>query len=293
MISRNDPCWCGSGQKWKKCHYPKQPIQTFDVLKREYKQKHNILLKTPEEIDKIRAASRLAAHILDELCKAAVEGVTTQQLDDLCMKLHKKHNAKPAPLNYGSPPYPKSICTSLNEVVCHGIPDERPLQNGDILNIDVTSILDGYFGDNSRMVCIGKVDAEKQLVVDTSYNCLMESIAILKPGVLLNEIGNVIESVARKAKCSVVYQFVGHGHGIAFHEEPQIYHSYNNIKIPLVEGMTFTIEPMINAGVPEAKIDKKDGWTARTADLKPSAQWEHTVLITKDGHEILTLLKKN
>lgn len=260
-------------------------------MQKLYKSRYDILLKTKEEINKIREASQLAAYILNELCLAAKEGVTTQQLDDLSQKLHKKHHATPAPLGYGHPPYPKTICTSLNEVVCHGIPNDHPLQNGDILNIDVTTQLNGFFGDTSRMVCIGNVNEEKKRVVDTSYECLMESIAILRPGLPLNEIGNVIESVARRNHCSVVYQFVGHGHGIYFHEEPQIHHNYNNIKIPLAEGMTFTIEPMINAGAPEATIDSTDRWTARTVDLRPSAQWEHTVVITQDGHEILTNFK--
>lgn len=289
-MSRNDPCWCGSAKKWKKCHYPTLAKPSLAELRRQYQKRHNILLKTEAEINGIRAASKLAAQILDNICQAAKEGVTTQELDNLSMELHKKHGATPAPLGYGHPPYPKSICTSLNEVVCHGIPDSRKLQNGDIVNIDVTSILNGYYGDNSRMVCIGEVSEEKQLVVDTSYNCLMESIKILKPGVPICEIGNVIETIARDNNCSVVYQFVGHGCGVNFHEEPQIHHNYNQMQIPLEEGMTFTIEPMINAGEAEAKIDPLDGWTARTIDGRASAQWEHQILITRDGHEILTLL---
>jgi methionyl aminopeptidase len=287
MISRNDPCWCGSGKKFKKCHYPQMPKE--DVPK-SYLKNYGIIIKTKKQIEGIRQACKTASQILDELCKAAKAGVTTLELDNLANELHKKANAIPAPLNYGSPPYPKSICTSLNEVICHGIPDETILKEGDILNIDVTCIVNGYFGDTSRMVMIGKVDDEKKNVVETSYECLMKSIEILKSGVKIYQIGNIIEETAKKSHCSVVNQFVGHGVGIAFHEPPQIPHSYNNIQIPFVPGMTFTIEPMINAGVREAVIDSIDNWTARTKDGKPSAQFEHTILITEDGYEILTLL---
>ncbi|MCB1084786.1 MAG: methionyl aminopeptidase, partial [Chlamydiia bacterium] len=216
-------------------------------------------------------------------------GVTTQELDAISMELHREAGATPAPLGYGSPPFPKSICTSLNEVICHGIPDNRPLEEGDILNIDVTAIVDGFYGDNSAMVTIGKISEEKRHVVDVSYECLMRSIKILKPGVLLSEIGKEIEDYATAEGCSVVNQFVAHGVGLNFHEAPQIPHHYNSLDIPLAKGMTFTIEPMINAGVRTAVIDLSDHWTARTADGKPSAQWEHTLAITDDGYEILTL----
>jgi methionyl aminopeptidase len=248
------------------------------------------LLKTPAQIEGIRNACKLAAYILNEACQLAKQGVTTNQINDLIVKLHKEHNAIPAPLGYGDPPFPKACCTSLNEVICHGIPNDTPLKNGDFLNIDVTSILNGYYGDCSAMVAIGTIDPEKKLVMETAYECLMRSIHILKPGILIHEIGDVIEDYAASHKCSVVNQFVGHGVGINFHEAPQIPHHTNNLKIPFVEGMTFTIEPMINAGKRGAQIDPIDKWTARTVDGRASAQWEHTILITKDGHEILTLL---
>lgn len=290
-ISRNDPCWCGSGQKWKKCHYPKEnPSSTNVNLALQYKKQYGIHLKTEEQIDGIRKSCKLAASILNEACLMAKEGVTTNQINDLVVKLHKEAGAIPAPLGYGEPPFPKAICTSLNEVICHGIPNDIPLKKGDILNIDVTSILNGYYGDCSAMVAIGQIDPEKKLVMDVSYECLMRSIAILKPDILVHEIGDVIEDYATSHHCSVVDQFVGHGVGISFHEAPQIPHHTNNIKIPLAEGMIFTIEPMINAGKRKAIIDPTDHWTARTADGRPSAQWEHTLLITKTGHEILTLL---
>jgi len=219
--------------------------------------------------------------------------VTTLELDELSRRLHKEFNAIPAPLGYGSPPFPASICTSLNEVICHGIPDKRPLQDGDILNIDVSCIVDGFFGDCSRMVTIGKTSEEKQRVTEVSLECLNRAIAICKPGNEIWQIGKEIEDYARAHKCSVVNQFVGHGVGIAFHEAPEIPHHYNEIRIPFAPGMTFTIEPMINAGVREGVIDKSDKWTARTKDNKPTAQWEHTILITESGHEILTLPPEN
>lgn len=298
MIGRNDPCWCGSGNKWKNCHYPeesgkKEIKDTKDHdIKDLYLRKYNILIKNEKQIVGIRASCHLASHILDQTCKLAKAGVTTQELNDYASKLHKEAGAIPAPLNYGNPPFPKSICTSLNEVICHGIPDAVPLKEGDIINIDVTCILNGYYGDCSRMVTIGMVSPEKQRVVDVSYECLMRSLAGLKPGLPVSHIGAIIDAYATSHGCSVVNQFVGHGVGVEFHEGPQIPHYRNSIAIPLLPGMTFTIEPMINAGVREAVIDPKDHWTARTKDGKPSAQWEHTVLITETGHEVLTNWKR-
>jgi len=289
MISRNDPCWCGSGSKWKKCHYPSPP--PGGDLQSKYFKKYGILLKSEEQIAKIAHACQVTAEILDKICKAAKVGVTTEELDLLSRKLHSEAGAIPAPLGYGKPPFPKTICTSLNEVICHGIPDHRPLQEGDILNIDVSCIVDGFFGDSSRMVMIGEVSEEKRRVVATSRECLKRAIAICKPGVPIWHIGEAIEEYAATQNCSVVNQFVGHGVGVQFHESPEIPHHRNKIDIELVPGMTFTIEPMINAGVREGVTDPKDGWTTRTRDHKPSAQWEHTLLITDTGHKILTAWK--
>lgn len=289
MIGRNDDCWCGSGKKWKKCHYPKlPPRETTDSLREEYLKKYKIFLKTDQQIAGIRQACRLASKILEATCKLAKEGVTTQELNDFAHKLHLEAGAIPAPLHYGQPPFPRSICTSLNEVICHGIPDKTKLKAGDILNIDVTCILNGYYGDCSKMVSIGKVSPDKQLVVDTAYECLMKSIEILKPEISISKIGETIHNHADEKGCSVVDQFVGHGVGIDFHENPQVLHYRNTRQTILKPGMTFTIEPMINAGSKEAVIDEKDQWTARTIDGKPSAQFEHTILITENGHEILT-----
>jgi len=289
MISRNDLCFCGSGKKWKKCHYPLLPETTPSDLKALYKKKYNITIKTPEQIAGIKEACAFTARTLKILCEHAKPGVTTKDLDDLAKELCKKAGAKSASLNYGSPPFPGAICTSLNEVICHGIPSKIPLVEGDILNIDTAFSLNGYYGDCSAMVCIGKVSPEKKHLVQVSYDCMMKAIHILKPGVKLFEIGQVIEDYALSQGCSVVDAFVSHGVGLSMHEEPQIPHHYNSNQIPLAPGMIFTIEPMINLGVRDAIIDRQDGWTARTADGKASAQWEHTVLITDAGYEILTL----
>lgn len=290
MIGRNDPCWCGSQKKWKHCHFPEKPPKSEQgLIQDRYWKDYRILLKNEEQIAGIRQAGHLAAAILMKLAEHAVEGVTTAELDALSMKLHKEAGAIPAPLGYGDPPFPRSICTSLNDVICHGIPDKTVLKKGDILNIDVTSILKGYYGDCSLMVIVGgETTPERARVVKTAYECLYRAADILKPGVLVSAIGEAITSHATSQGCSVVHQFVAHGVGVDFHEEPQIPHSRNRVDIPLAAGMTFTIEPMINAGVAHAVIDKQDGWTARTKDGKASAQWEHTFLITDTGYEILT-----
>lgn len=291
MIGRNDPCWCGSGAKWKKCHFPKvSGITEEKKLAERYLKQYQILLKTPEQIEGIKRACHLAAVILDKVAAKAAVGVTTNELNSYAEQLHAEAGAIAAPLGYGDPPFPKSICTSLNEEICHGIPDDQPLKNGDILNIDVSVILNGYFGDCSRMVMLGDVSLDKLTVCNVAYECLQRAIKILKPGLLLCEIGDVIEDFAAANDCSVVNQFVGHGVGVAFHEPPQVPHHRNHLNIPLAPGMTFTIEPMINAGVREGVVDPYNLWEARTLDGKPSAQWEHTLLITDSGYEILTLL---
>jgi methionyl aminopeptidase len=287
MISRNDLCWCGSGKKWKKCHYPTTEPLSSVASATHYLKQWGIILKTEQQIQGIKIACQYAAKILDLLCLETKAGRSTLEIEELSRELHKKYGVIPADLGYGDPPYPFTICTSINDVICHGFPDGRTLRSGDIINIDVSCIADGYFGDTSRMVVIENIDDESRRVVDVSYESLQRAIAILKPGVFVSEIGRVIESYATAEGCSVVNQFVGHGTGLHFHEAPDIPHHYNQLHIPLTPGMTFTIEPMINAGVRNAKFDPNK-WTARTADGKPSAQWEHTLLITEAGCEILT-----
>lgn len=293
MRSRNDPCWCGSGQKWKRCHYPQaeSPSMTASQIKKDYLKYFNISIKEVEEIEKIREACQLASDILNKLCEKAKAGVTTLELDGYANQLHEERGVIPAPLNYGMPPFPRSICTSLNDVICHGIPDGTVLKEGDIINIDVTCIHKGFFGDCSKMVCIGAIDKEKELVVDVAYESLMRAIAALKPGLPISTIGDVIEPYAESRGCSVVRDFVGHGIGKAFHEGPQVPHFRNSNDIALVPGMTFTIEPMINAGVSGVVIGS-DQWTARTKDGRASAQWEHTILVTGSGCEVLTAWKR-
>ncbi len=291
MIGRNDNCWCGSGKKWKKCHFPQLSSRgALDPLAERYYKQYKIVLKNEEQIAGIRRACKLTAKILNQVCAQAKQGVTTNELDRYATELYAAAGATAATLGYGEPPFPKSICTSLNDEICHGIPDDTPLQEGDILNVDVSAYLDGYYGDCSKMVMIGNVSDEKYMVCNVAYECLHRAIKILRPGLYLYEIGEAIEDVATRQGCSVVNQFVAHGVGISFHEPPQIPHHRNRIKIPLAPGMTFTIEPMINAGVREGVIDPDNQWEARTLDGKPSAQWEHTLLITERGYEILTLL---
>ncbi|WP_194843924.1 methionyl aminopeptidase [Candidatus Clavichlamydia salmonicola] len=290
-MKRNDPCWCSSHKKWKKCHFPLLPPdeKSRNSLEKSYLQRYGIILKTPEQIEKIRAACQLTRRILEELCATAVENVTTNDLDRLSQQLHADAGAIPAPLGYGSPPFPKSICTSLNDMICHGIPNDIPLKNGDILNIDASAILNGFFGDCSNMVIIGEVSEEKRLVCEAAQKSLENSIKILSPGIPISSIGNTIEETVTAYGFSSVHQFVGHGVGCKFHENPTILHYSNQDQTILVPGMTFTIEPMINVGAADAVIDNFNKWEARTIDGKPSAQWEHTVLITETGYEILTL----
>lgn len=261
-----------------------------ELISYQYRKKYGIILKTKKEIQSIRKSCHLAAAILNKTCAQVKIGVTTNELNHYAHGLMLEANAIPAPLGYGNPPFPKSICTSVNDVVCHGIPNDIPLQKGDIINVDVACILNGYYGDCSRMVALEPIDVEKSKVIRVSYECLHKVFEILKPGLLICEIAKQIESHAGLHQCSVVDQFAGHGIGRDLHEPPQIPHSYNTIKIPLAAGMTFAIEPMINAGSAHIVIDTKDKWTVRTLDKKPSAQWEHTFLITEEGCEILTAL---
>jgi methionyl aminopeptidase len=235
----------------------------------------------------MRRAGRLAAETLDFITPHVQPGVTTGDLDRLCHEFIVGRSAIPAPLNYRG--FPRSICTSINHVVCHGIPGDKKLQEGDIVNIDVTVILDGWHGDTSRMFCVGKVGVKAQKLVEVTYEAMMRGIQAVKPGATLGDIGHAIQSLAEASRFSVVRDFCGHGIGRVFHDSPSILHFGRPGAGPtLREGMFFTIEPMINAGRHEVKV-LDDGWTAVTRDRSLSAQFEHTVAVTADGVEIFTL----
>ena len=241
----------------------------------------------PDEFKKLRNAGKISSQCLDFISDKIKPGVKTQEIDNLCVNFLKKHNAVSAPLFYRG--FPKSICTSVNHVVCHGIPSEKILKEGDIVNVDITSFVDGFHGDTSRTFCVGKVSVKAKNLVETTKEALERSIKILKPGIYLGDIGFEIQNFVEKNGYSVVRDFCGHGLGRNFHEEPNILHYGKKGTGPkLEEGMVFTIEPMINAGKYETKI-LNYGWTAVTKDKSLSAQFEHTVGITNNGCEIFTL----
>ena len=252
-----------------------------------------IQIKTAEEIEKMRVAGRLAAEVLDFIAPHVKPGVSTEELDQLCHDhMVKVQQSVPAPLNYAPPgyqPYPKSICTSINHQVCHGIPGERQLRHGDIVNIDITVIKDGYHGDTSRMFCVGEPAIQARRLCDITYECMWLGILAVMPGAHLGDIGAAIQRHAEEHGYSVVREFCGHGIGRKFHEEPQVLHyGRAGTGVALQAGMIFTIEPMINAGKAAIR-ELADGWTIVTKDHSLSAQWEHTVLVTDNGHEVLTL----
>ncbi len=248
-----------------------------------------ISIKTPEDIEKMRIAGRLAAEVLEMIEPFVKPGVTTNELNQICHDyIVNEQKAIPAPLNYHG--FPKSICTSVNQVVCHGIPNDKPLKNGDSINIDITVIKDGYHGDTSKMFAVGKVAPHVQRLADITQECMYKGIAMVKPGAHLGDIGHVIQQHAEANHYSVVREYCGHGIGLEFHEDPQVLHyGRPGTGVELREGMIFTIEPMINAGKRHVKLSKKDGWTVETVDRRLSAQWEHMILVTADGHEVLTL----
>ena len=249
----------------------------------------SVKIKTPKEIEKMRVAGRLAADVLEMITPYLTVGISTGELNRICHDfIVNKQCAIPAPLNYYG--FPASICTSVNEVVCHGIPDDRQiLLEGDIVNIDITVIKDGYHADTSKTYKIGKISIEAERLIDIAEECLYEGIRIIRPGIRLGEIGYTIQKLAEKNRYSVVRDFCGHGIGKAFHEDPEVLH-YGSRKNGLLlrEGMIFTIEPMINIGVYDVVISKQNGWTVTTKDKTLSAQFEHTLLVTRHGCEILT-----
>lgn len=250
-----------------------------------------IKIHKPEDFEGMRAAGRLAARVLDHVTPHVQPGVSTQQLNDICHTFIIQNGATPAPLGYHG--FPRSVCTSVNHVVCHGIPCEKVLKDGDIINIDVTVNLNGWHGDTSRMFTAGKIGIKAQKLIDVTYQCMMEAIEIVKPGITLGDIGHTIQTIAESARFSVVRDFCGHGIGRLMHDAPEVAHfGRPGTGLVLQEGMFFTIEPMINAGEYRTKV-LADGWTAVTRDRSLSAQFEHTLAVTASGYEIFTLSEEN
>ncbi|MFI3230687.1 MAG: methionyl aminopeptidase [bacterium] len=285
---RNEPCWCNSGVKYKFCHM-KRDEQFLKPLKQEgyiIPKKHLIL--NENQIQGIKKCADLTRDILDEVESYIRAGVSTLEINDMIHELVIKSKAIPAPLNYNN--FPKSCCTSINNVVCHGIPSNKDiLQNGDILNIDVTNILDGYYADMSRMYKIGEVSEEAENLIKVTRECLLKGIEEVKPYTPINNIANTINKIADDNNYSVVKSYCGHGVGLKFHEEPEILHYRTNKKgMVMLPNMVFTIEPMINIGDFDCYIGE-DRWTAYTNDGSLSAQMEHTILVTEEGYEILTI----
>jgi methionyl aminopeptidase len=252
-----------------------------------------VSIKTPDEIEKMRVAGRLASDVLDFVTPHVKPGATTGEIDRLCHDfIADVQHAIPAPLNYAPPgyrPFPRSICTSVNHVVCHGVPGDKKLRSGDIVNIDITVIKDGYHGDTSRMFYVGNPSIQARRLCEVTFECLWRGIESVRPGAQLGDIGHAIQEHAEGHGYSVVREFCGHGIGRKFHEEPQVLHyGRPGVGLRLEHGMTFTIEPMINAGKPDIR-QLADGWTVVTKDHSLSAQWEHTVLVTGSGYDVLTV----
>lgn len=286
-INRNDPCWCGSGKKYKNCH------EAFDEKLKQYEIKGieippRKIIKTPAQIEGIRESAKINIAVLDEVADKIRIGMTTEDIDKIVYDATTKMGGIPAPLNYEG--FPKSVCTSLNNVVCHGIPtDQEKLLDGDIINVDVSTIYNGYFSDSSRMFCMGDVDPVWKRLVDVTKECVQIGIEHAKPWTLLGDLGAAVHKHAVDNGYSVVREIGGHGCGVEFHEDPFVsYVSLPGTGMLLVPGMCFTIEPMVNMGTDEIFEDEYNGWTIYTDDDKPSAQWEVQVLITEDGCEVVT-----
>ncbi|MEZ5178047.1 MAG: type I methionyl aminopeptidase [Acidimicrobiales bacterium] len=303
-VRPNDPCWCGSSLKFKRCHKPttervapgalspRRPVP--DTLEAPPwaatgggSNRDEPDVKSADVIDRMRRTGRLAGDVLAQVGAAVAPGVTTDELDELCHTLTIEAGAYPSPLNYNG--YKKSLCTSVNEVICHGIPDSRPLRDGDIVNLDVTCFREGVNGDTNATFFVGSVDPESQRLVRITRECLSEAIAVVRPGVPINAIGRAIQDHAEGNGLGVVRAFIGHGVGETFHTDLAIPHYYDpRATKALQEGMVFTIEPMITVGDWRHQL-WDDDWTATTVDGKRTAQFEHTLLVTADGVEILTL----
>lgn len=286
-IGRNDACWCGSGKKYKNCH------SSFDIKLDEYKAKgiyvpSRDIIKNEEQIEGIRKSGVINTSVLDLVAQNIKEGMSTEEINTMVHNFTVEHGAIPATLNYEG--FPKSVCTSINDVICHGIPSEKEiLKNGDIVNVDVTTIYNGYYADASRMFMIGEVSSEAKKLVEVTKKCVELGIEAVKPWGFLGDVGYAINTLAEKNGYTVVRDIGGHGVGIDFHEEPYVCHiGIKGTGMLLVPGMVFTIEPMINMGTGKFFTDKKNGWTVRTKDGKLSAQWESTILVTETGTEIIT-----
>lgn len=282
-IGRNTLCPCGSGKKYKNCCRNKK--QAISVAQ-EYKRKYDIRIKTPEQIDGIRKCGELLMSMMNQVETMIKPGLKTDEINTFIHEETLKAGAIPAPLNYRG--FPKSVCVSVNEVICHGIPGERVLKDGDIVNVDITPILNGYYADASRTFFVGTPTPDGEKIVSVAAESLKRAIEIVAPKTTLGDIGYAIQSYAESQGCSVVREFVGHGVGVEFHEQPQVLHFGSKGKgVPLVPGMVFTIEPMINLGTKDLHV-LEDQWTAVTNDGKLSAQFEQTILVTEKGWESLT-----
>lgn len=285
-IGRNDSCWCGSGRKYKVCH------EAFDARISKYASLgHKVppqnIIKTPEQIEKIKESCKINIAVLDYIEKNIHEGMNTAEIDKIVYDMTTDMGGIPAPLNYEG--YPFSVCTSVNEQVCHGFPSKDViLKSGDIINVDCSTILNGYFSDSSRMFCIGEVSPEKQRLVDVTKECVYKGLEQVKPWGFLGDMGQAVHDHAYSNGYTVVREIGGHGVGLEFHEEPWVgYHTKKGTDMLLAPGMIFTIEPMVNMGGVEIFIDQENDWEVYTDDGKPSAQWEIMVLVTEDGHEVL------
>ena len=283
---RNDPCWCGSGKKYKKCHID------FDEKIEEFEGAGHIvpshaILKNAEQIEKIKESAKINIAVLDYVAEHIKVGISTAEIDRWVYDITTKMGGVPAPLNFEG--FPKSVCTSINNEVCHGIPSEDVIiKDGDIINVDVSTNLNGYFSDSSRMFCIGNVSEENRRLVEETKNAVYEGLKQVKPWGFLGDMGQAVNDYVKSKGYSVVREVGGHGIGLEFHEDPWVsYISKKGTEMLMVPGMIFTIEPMVNAGKPDIYVDEDNGWTIYTEDNSMSAQWEIQVLVTEDGYEII------
>lgn len=284
---RNEPCWCGSGKKYKKCHAViDERLQECYLNGQEVIYRH--LLKTPEDIEGIKRSAAINVGVLDMVAERIAPGVTTAEVDQWIYDYTVEHGGIPADLNYEG--FPKSVCTSINDVVCHGIPSERDvLREGDIVNVDCSTILDGYFSDSSRMFCIGEVSPERKKLVDVTRESIQRGLAQVKPWNTLGDMAHAVQTYVEENGFNVVREFGGHGIGKEFHEDPFVSHvGEPGEGVVLAPGMCFTIEPMVNAGGADIDMNDPNGWTVRTADGSDSAQWEVQLVVTDTGYELLS-----